>query len=452
MEARAEVTEALIAARLERLPVSRWHLKLRAILGVATFFDAFDSLAIAFVLPALIGPWHIGPQAVGFLISIGYAGQALGAIGCGWLADRIGRIKAATAAVLVFGIMSLACAAAQNYEQLFWCRFISGIGLGGEVPIAATYISEIARARGRGRFFLLYEMVFQVGLVMVASLAAWVVPRFGWQSLFLIGGVPAIVAVFIRRGCPESPRWLAARGRLAEADEIVSGLEEATRQSGRPLAPVIPIDSPVRQAPMRFRELFGGPYRRRTLVVWMLWASAYLVGYGTTTWLPSLYRSGFDLPLQTALNYGIVTSVSGFTGAALCTFLIDRTGRRTWFAGAFLMSALCLATLVTIGPTVGHVVVFASASHFAIGSIALALYLYTPELYPTRMRAIGVSAATFWLRLASICGPLVIAFIVPRFGIVGVFTLFASVAALAGVTCLIFATETRDRVLEEISP
>ena len=203
---------------------------------------------------------------------------------------------------------------------------------------------------------------------------------------------------------------------------------------------------------MRFRELFGGPYRRRTLVVWMLWASAYLVGYGTTTWLPSLYRSGFDLPLQTALNYGIVTSVSGFTGAALCTFLIDRTGRRTWFAGAFLMSALCLATLVAFGPTVGHVVVLASASHFAIGSIALALYLYTPELYPTRMRAIGVSAATFWLRLASICGPLVIALIVPRFGIAGVFALFASVAALAGAICLVFATETRDRVLEEISP
>ena len=335
MEARAEVTEALIAARLERLPVSRWHLKLRAILGIATFFDAFDSLAIAFVLPALIGPWHIGPQAIGFLISIGYAGQALGALGCGWLADRVGRIKAATAAVLVFGVMSLACAAAQNYEQLFWCRFVSGIGLGGEVPIAATYISEIARARGRGRFFLLYEMVFQVGLVMVASVAAWIAPRFGWQSLFLIGGIPAIVAVFIRRGCPESPRWLAARGRLAEADDIVSGLEEATRRSGHTLAPIIPIDSPLRQAPMRFRELFGGPYRRRTLVVWMLWASAYLVGYGTTTWLPSLYRSGFDLPLQTALNYGIVTSVSGFTGAALCTFLIDRTGRRTWFAGAF---------------------------------------------------------------------------------------------------------------------
>jgi putative MFS transporter len=452
MDARAELTEAFIAARLERLPVSRWHLKLRAILGVATFFDAFDSLAIAFVLPALIGPWHIDPQGIGFLISIGYAGQAIGALGCGWLADRIGRIRAATAAVLLFGVMSLACAAAQDYQQLFWCRFISGIGLGGEVPIAATYISEIARAHGRGRFFLLYEMVFQVGLVAVASAAAWIVPSLGWRSLFIIGGLPAILSFLIRRGCPESPRWLASKGRLTEADEIVTRIEEEARRAGHELQPLGPLIPSLPQAPMRFMELFSGQYRRRTLVVWTLWACAYLVGYGTTTWLPSLYRSGFDLPLQTALNYGVITSVSGFSGAAICTFLIDRTGRRIWFGGAFLVSALCLATLVLLGPTINNVVLFASASHFAIGSVALALYLYTPELYPTRMRAIGVSAATFWLRLASISGPLIIAFIVPRFGIAGVFSLFAFFAALASLVCFMAATETRNRVLEEVSP
>src|SRR5215475_533315 len=141
--ARNSESERMIAARLERLPVSAWHIKVSTVLGVAVFFDAFDSIALAFVLPVLVGAWSIAPQQIGSLIAIGNLGQAIGALGCGVIAERFGRVKTAQWTILLFALMSLVCAFAQNFDQLFWFRLIQGIGLGGEVPVAAAYVTEI---------------------------------------------------------------------------------------------------------------------------------------------------------------------------------------------------------------------------------------------------------------------------------------------------------------------
>src|SRR5579862_365622 len=219
------LSEQSVAARLERLPYSNWHITVTVVLGVAIFFDSFDSLAIAYVLPVVIRAWHIAPEKIGGLISIANLGQAVGALTFGWAAERIGRVPVARLAIALFAVMSLACAFTQSYEQLFVCRFIEGIGLGGEIPVASTYISEILRAERRGGRFLAYQMIFPVGLLGAGIAGAVVVPRFGWQAMFLIGAVPAFVALFLQRFCPESPRWLASKGRLAEADAIVSDIE-----------------------------------------------------------------------------------------------------------------------------------------------------------------------------------------------------------------------------------
>ena len=154
-----------VVARIERLPISWWHIKARIIIGVATFFDAFDALAIAFVLPVLVPTWKLNGPQIGLLISAGYLGQLGGALFFGWIAERYGRIRAMFCSILIFAVMSLACAFAWDYQSLVTARIIQGFGLGGEVPVAAAYISELARAKGRGRFVLLYELVFPVGLV-----------------------------------------------------------------------------------------------------------------------------------------------------------------------------------------------------------------------------------------------------------------------------------------------
>ena len=453
MQNQVALSERTIAARLERLPYSQWHITITIVLGVAIFFDSFDSLTIAYVLPVLIRDWHIPPGSIGGLISIANFGQALGALTFGAIAERIGRVPTARIAIALFAVMSLACAFTTNYHQLFVCRFIEGIGLGGEIPVASTYISEILRADRRGGRFLTYQIIFPVGLLMAGIAGASVVPRFGWQWMFIIGALPAIVALVMQRYCPESPRWLAAKGRLAEADTIVTEIERVVSRNGaRPLPPVPELAVQPLGKPTRWQELFEGQYRSRTLLVWVLWASCYIIAYGLQGWIPTLYREVYHLPLQQSLNYAIFSPVGSLIGSLICAFLIDRTGRRYWFTAAFFLTATGLIWLWGVGAdtALGLLLGFGFCSMW-LGSMNMTIFLYTAEIYPTRMRALGVSWASFWLRAAATVGPLIVGFALPRYGISGVFLTF-SIFAIIGCIAATFMIETRRRVLEEVSP
>ena len=211
------VSVGTIVARVERLPISGWHAFMRVVIGSATFFDAFDSLAIAFVLPVLIGMWHLQPGQIGFLISAGYVGQLIGAIFFGWLAERYGRLRSLTWTIVVISVLSVACAFAWDIRSLAALRFLQGLGLGGEVPIALAYVNEFARAQNRGRFVLLFQSIFPVGIVVVSLVAIYVVPHWGWQWMFIIGAVPALLAAALRRLLPESPRCASSRASALAA-------------------------------------------------------------------------------------------------------------------------------------------------------------------------------------------------------------------------------------------
>jgi putative MFS transporter len=450
-----EAPTRVIVARLERLPVSWWHIRARLIIGVATFFDGFDLLTMTFVLPVLAVIWELSPRQIGLILSSGFAGQLVGTLASGWLAERFGRLRIASATIAIFSVMSLFCAFAWNAPSMIAFRFVQGIGLGGEVPVAATYISEIARAKGRGRFFTLYELVFPLGLLCSAVLGYWMVPSLGWQSMFYLGATPAVLVLFLRRLLPESPRWLVSKGRIAEADAVVSQMEASYIGSTRTLPPPIDPASVVlpRSSPTRWREIFEGIYLRRTLVVWVLWFSCYTVTYGLLTWLPTLFRTEFELPLATSLGYGLIIQSIGFVGSATCAFLIDYVGRRRWFIMAFFGGGLSLCSLWLVGTdSAVPVVVCASASFFFISTISLTLYLYTSELYPTRIRAFGCSLASAWLRLASAIGPSLVAFMLTAYGLRSVFVLFGFVAMFGGIVTAIWAIETKGRLLEEVSP
>lgn len=447
------LTEQTIAARLERLPNSRWHVTITVILGVAIFFDSFDSLAIAYVLPAIVPAWHIPPASIGGLIGVANFGQALGALLFGWAAERFGRIPAARMAIALFAVMSLACALTHSYDQLFICRFIQGIGLGGEIPVASTYISEILRADRRGGRFLAYQMIFPVGLLASGIVGAAVVPMFGWQWMFVLGAVPALVALFLQRYCPESPRWLASKGRLNEADAIVSQIERiVSRDGARPLPPVPDLIVKPLGNQTRWQELFQGRYRSRTVLVWVLWFSSYIITYGLAGWIPTLYREVYHLPLQQALNYSIAGPAGSLIGSLICAFLIDWTGRRYWFTISFFFTAASLVELWAVGSnTALGMLLGYGFSQLWLGSMNMSIFLYTAEIYPTRMRALGVSWASFWLRMAATVGPLIVGNVLPRYGIGGVFLAF-SFSAMIGCVVSTFMIETRQRVLEEVSP
>ena len=444
-----------VIARLERIPFSFWHVKMRAIVGIATFFDAFNSVTIAYVLPVLIPLWNIAPTGAGLLISTGYLGQLVGAVLFGILAERIGRVKSLTLSVAILGFMSLACFFSQNYTSLLIFRFIQGLGLGGEVPIAATYINELSRAESRGRFTLLYQLVFVMGMVAASLVGFWVVPRFGWRYLFLIGVLPAFALPLFLRFLPESPRWLVSHKRLGEAENVVQRLEEiVSAEIKEEMPPVGDISTrqPV-QKKTDWRELFQGIYLRRTLTVWVIWFSAYFVTYGLTTWLPSLYSSVFELPLEQSLKFGLITNAAGLLGSFVSALVIDRIGRKAWFTGAFLGGAIFLLLLWNTGTANPYtVLIYVSLSYMFIASISLALYLYSPEIYPTRIRALGSSVGSAWLRIASTIGPYVVGVIVAQHSLGLAFAMFGVVSLLGAVITGIFAIETKGRVLEEISP
>jgi MFS transporter, putative metabolite:H+ symporter len=448
------VTPAHIAARIERLPFSPWHVKVRLIMGVATFFDAFDALAIAYVLPVLIPLWKLAPAQIGLLISIGFAGQLVGAILFGWLAERFGRVRVATWTIGIFSVFSLVCAFSWSYPSMLAFRFVQGLGLGGQVPIAAAYINEIAKAEKRGRFFLLYEVIFPVGLLAVALVATWVVPNLGWQWMFVIGALPALLATVMRRLLPESPRWLAAAGRMEEADRTLRAIEDEISARGAKPLPALPSSLPaVAAVKASWRDLFSGIYLSRTLAVWVMWFCTYLIVYGISGWLPTIYRTIFKLPLQQALQYSLAATAAGLIGALACAYLIDRTGRRAWFVGAFFAGAVPLFVLWLrgAGNSASDVMIYASLSYAMINTLALGLYLYTPEIYPTRVRAVGSGAATAWLRVASMIGPFMIGAILPNAGLGIVFLVFGIAASVGGAVAL-FTLETRGRALEELSP
>lgn len=441
-----------IVARVERLPVSWWHVKTRIVIGVATFFDAFDALAIASVLPAIVPMWKLTPPQIGILISAGFLGQLLGALFFGWIAEKYGRMTGMIWSIGVFAVMSFVCAFAWNYESLLVFRLIQGFGLGGEVPIAAVYISELARTNVRGRFVMLYELIFPVGIVAASLLGLWVVPTLGWQYMFFIGAIPAVMVLFLRRVLPESPRWLAGAGRLEEADAAMTQIEQETQKAtGQPLPPPQPVVK-VEEKKASLSDLFGPLYLRRTLVVWLIWFTAYLVNYGLSIWMPTVYRTVFKLPLDVSLRYGLITTAIGLIGATIAALVIDHVGRKTLFATCFAGGAIALIVLSQIAnPTPEQVLTFISIAYFFVNAINLGVYLYTPELYPTRVRALGVGTATAWLRLASMVGPTTVGFMIAT-GLQSVFLAFGVLAVVTAVVTALFAIETKKRILEDVSP
>jgi putative MFS transporter len=438
-----------LLARMESVPFSRWHVWPRVIIGSATFFDAFTALALASAMPVLVREWGLTTVEVGLLLTASYLGQFAGALIFGWLGERFGRIRPAAYATLLMALGSLACALTGNFSQLFICRLIQGIGVGGEMPVAATYINELSRAHGRGRFFLLYELIFPFGFLAAGLLGARLVPIYGWQSLFVLGTVPGLIITYLVLQLPESPRWLIGQGRLAEADLVIRQIEASTDKR----TPVAVSPATAGQGKKsRWSELFSPVYLHRTLIVWVIWATAYGITNGLNNWMATLYTTVYRLPLQTALNAALLTNAMQILVLVVCILVIDKIGRRVWMTGCFIVGGLLLVPLGLFGADdVTRVMVFVTLSYGVMSTINTVLYLYTPEIYPTRMRAIGTAAGTCWLRLASAAGPTVVALTMASTGIQPVFLVFAAVA-LVGAVAATQTIETRNRRLEDIAP
>lgn len=448
-----------IIGRIERLPFSRFHLHVASILGVGTFFDAFDAISIATALTVIFTSLHIGFLNAGFLISAPYVGQFVGAWLFGFVSEAYGRRIAFISSIFLFGIVSMATAFAWDLQSLVTLRVVQGLGLGGEVPVAAALFNEFLRAEKRGRVALMYQILFFWGAMLTPIVGLICFQIFGqdlgWRVLFLFGGIPALVAIYALYALPESPRWLADRGRWREADDIVRRIEAQAWHE--PLAP--PLSKPQPELKKtRFSELFVGIYRRRTILLWTHWLCAYFVAYGFSTWLPTLYVTIGGLPVTYALALTIVSWAVTMSTAYTQAFLLDTVGRKPLFLLGF--------TIIMVGGIYGAltVLLFHTTSWQVLLSVSIVSGLgtslttaaavnYTAELYPTRMRGLGVSTASSMNRLASIFAPAAVgALMAAQWGIQSVFAMFAVFGFIGLVVMATLGIETKMRSLEELSP
>ncbi|MCW3604665.1 MFS transporter [Burkholderia cenocepacia] len=451
MEAAASTPGAIIA-RLERLPANSMQIRARVLIGTATFFDGFDVITIAATLPLLIHKWGLLPTQIGMLIASGAIGQLIGAFLFPALAEKHGRVKAIAWSSAVIGITSIACGFAPTFEVFVLLRILQGLGLGGELPVAATYINEITRAHGRGRFVLLYEIVFPIGLLVSMALGAWLVPRFGWEIMYFVGGLPLILSLVLTHLVPESPRWLASRGRLAEAGRAVGVFEGSVRGELPPVTQVAAFDELVRQHPKRrMSDLFSAAYRKRTLAVATLWATCGFIQYGLSTWLPTIYKNFYHAPLQLALNLAVIGSVMGVLGSLASALLVDKLGRKPVIVWSFVLCALSLALAgIYHASSVYVVAIFCSLSLGLMASGFITAYVYTPEQYPTSIRASGCGLGSAWLKIASFVAPMVVPHAIIGGNLAPAFYLIGVVPLIAALTVHFVGIETKGKVLEAL--
>ena len=417
--------------RLDRLPVTGKHKKLLIGSGIGWALDAMDVGLISFIMAALAVHWGITPTESSWLASIGFIGMAIGATFGGLLADKFGRRHVFALTLLVYGLATGASALSTGLVMLLVLRFLIGLGLGAELPVASTLISEFSPVKVRGRMVVLLEAFWAVGWILAAVIGTFVVGAHdsGWRWALALGMVPAFYALYVRLHLPESVRFLESRGRHEEAEEIVASFEAA-----------VPADAELADAPsaptfaeddVTSRSIWSPSLRGRTAALWTVWFCVNLSYYGAFVWIPSLLvADGFSL--VKSFSFTLIITLAQLPGYAMAAWLIEVWGRRVTLA-AFLVCSDCAAGLYGLAHTEWLIIVAGCLlSFFNLGAWG-ALYAVGPELYPTHLRGAGTGAAAGFGRLASIIAPLLVPLILAGAGSGWLFALFAAAFALAAL-------------------
>jgi putative MFS transporter len=453
--AAAATQTAAIAARLERLPLTSYQRGLFAIIATAWFFDSMDLGALTFVLGPIRQSFGLSTSEAGLLSSMSFLGMFLGAGSAGLLADRFGRTRVFQVSMIFWGLGSILCGLSPTVQMLAAARILLGFGMGMEFPVAQSMVSEMIPAGQRGRYIALLEGFWPLGFIAAGLLSFAVLSFADWHWVFILQGIPAIFVLIVRRYVPESPRWLASHGDAASAERVMSEIEAKVSQ--RLNGATLPAPQPEQVEPRTSQglstqglsTLFSAGYRRRTVMLWCLWFFALLGFYGLTTWLGALLQAkGF--PVTKSVYYTILISLAGIPGFLTAAWMIEALGRKPTLIATLLGAAIsCYFYGGATDQT--QLVVAGLCMQFCAFGMWSALYAYTPELYPTHVRATGTGFASAVGRIGSLIGPSVIGFILPTAGQSGVFALGAGAFTLAALVVLVLGEETKGRTLESIS-
>ncbi len=447
------------AQRLDELPYTRKHNKLLFGSGVGWALDAMDIGLISFIMAALAKEWSLTGGELSLVGSVGFVGMAFGASLGGLLADRIGRRQVFALTLLVYGIATGLSALSTGLAMLIIFRFIVGLGLGAELPVASTLVSEFAPRRIRGRVVVALESFWAVGWLAAATIGFFVVPNpNGWRWALALGAVPAAYSLIIRFGLPESVRFLEGKGRHSEAGAIVADFET---EAG------VTVAGGARRPPTRRSavatvdkgEIWSARFKRRTVALWLTWFGINFAYYGAFIWLPTLLYEG-GMTLVRSFEFTLYMTLAQLPGYAVAAVLVEVWGRRPTLV-TFLGGSVVGAVGFGMAPQIAAMA--APGSEGALYAITLAagcvlsffnlgawgaLYALTPEVYPTAMRASGAGAATAFGRIAAMLAPLLVPWIVAGAGRPTLFIVFGVMFGMAMVAAW-FLPEYTDRALDE---
>lgn len=442
-----------VAERLERLPLTSYQHILFLIIATAWFFDCVDIAMMTFALAPIKSEFGLSTGQAGLLGSMTFAGMFFGAATAGILADRFGRCKVFQWSMCIWGLGSILCAFAPNVAVLMICRVLLGVGIAMELPVGQSLVCEMIPAHSRGKYLAFLEGFWPVGFVCTGFLAYMILPLGGWRALFIAQAIPAIFVFVVRRFLPESPRWLEEAGKEEEANAVMTMFENkviAARQ-GKSLPPPIKhaIARVTNEPRSSLREIIGATYLRRTIMLWALWFFALLGFYGLTTWMGALLQSnGYTMTKST--EYITCMSMAGIPGFFFTAWLLEVWGRKPTLILNLTGSAI-MAYFYGTAASLAHVIAFGLSMQFFFYGMWCVLYAYTPELYPTRIRATGSGLASSVGRIGALLGPYLVGVILPIAGQTGVFQLGAGAFMAAAFAILILGEETKGKILEEIS-
>jgi putative MFS transporter len=456
---------ATISARLDRLPTTRYIWKLVLLLSAGGCFEYYDLFLMTYIGPGLVrGGLFSGASASFFgltglasFVSATFAGLFIGTLVFGFAADRFGRRTIFTYSLLWYTAGSVVMAFQQSTGAILLWRLVTGIGIGVELVTIDTFIAELMPKEVRGRAFAINQMLQFTAIPAVALICWLLVPRTplgldGWRWAVLIGSVAAIFVWMIRRNIPESPRWLIARGRVFEADRIVTYMEQrvaAEWKAALPPVEIVPVADGAVGSRVRFAQVFRPPYLSRTLML-VVFQLAQTVGYyGFASWVPTLLIAA-GIHTTASLRYSFLIAIFAPVGPLLAQGVADRFERK-W---QIVWSAVCIAgfgLLFARQTQPGWLIVLGVLLTCSNNWMSVAFHAYQTELFPTNVRAQAVGFVYSWSRFSAIFTSLMIGFFLLRFGVRGVFVFIAGSMAAIVLAIGVFGPRTRGLTLESIS-
>ena len=450
-----------IAARLDRLPVTPTIWKFVILLSLGFFFELYDLLYSGYVAPGLVKSGILtttttnffGMSGVaGFIASL-FAGLFVGTMGCGFLADRFGRRAIFTYSLLFYTVANAIMAFQNTAAGLNSWRFLAGVGIGVELVTIGTYISELVPKQIRGRAFACEQAVGFLSVPIIAFLSYLLVPHKplgldGWRWVVLIGAHGAVFVWFIRRALPESPRWLAQNGRLAEANALLSKLESVIEKEFGGTLPAPTVHEPVTTR-RTFRDMWAAPYGRRTVMMSIFHIFQTVGFYGFANWVPTLLvKKG--ITVTNSLLYSSIIAIFAPIGPIIGLFIGDKFERKSVIvatASAIMVCGLLFGEMPPAAPLIITGVVLTLASNI----MSYSFHAYQTELFPTSIRARAVGFVYSWSRLSAIFSSFFIAAILQKFGATGVFVFIAAAMLIVMAVIGFMGPRTRDLALEKIS-